>query len=113
MTTKKERRELSKPDAFQRQMQEKFYELSERPTLIISFIGLIAFLLLSYWGMNAYKNYQLENRTTEISKIDIAYKDIKKSLSPKLTKLLESEEQAQVKIAQLKSQKAQGYSHKY
>lgn len=105
MSTKKERRQMSRPDAFQTKMREKFYEISERPGTILASVGIVLLLVLIYLGANYYSEYKFEQRTSEISLIDMIHDDEAEALQQKLSLGYKQDQDLTKKIGELKKLK--------
>ena len=105
MSTKKERRSLSRPDAFQLKVREKLFILAESPGAIAATLGVIILLVAGYFGMQYYRSYQLEQLTNEISTIDIARTESQQKLQGEMQTLVMKQFETQRKIAKISSDK--------
>lgn len=105
MSTKKEQRELKRPDAFQTKVRDQLEKLIQKPTLLFSLLAILGVTLGGYFLSTYYHNSQLEKRATEIYAIDKIYQDELEKVQEKNIELYSKITEINNKIMDLESNK--------
>lgn len=75
MSTKKEQRELKKPDLFQTRAREELEKIKQKPGLLIAILAILGISVGGYFFNAHYQNTQLEKRVSQIYAVDSLHKE--------------------------------------